>query len=133
VKIVATRSEIVAVLRLIGSKYPLCKTCASLIDKYVSVDTEIHVSKSPVKASVAVNAVDGTLELNIKSITLLGCGLFGVPRVIAAQYLMKAVNGFPPFKAVKVNGNVRLSYPGVTVNDVVCVGLLTLDVGVNGR
>lgn len=76
----------------------------------------ITVKAKGVTAELELRAVvlpDGSLELDMEQVKAAGLGLFGVPRKIVGDLIVKQAKNFPQIIVVKNDrGNLQLSIPG---------------------
>lgn len=84
-------------LRFEGNAYIATKA------KGVTASLELRVAPQP----------DGSLELDMEAVKVAGLGLFGVPRKIVGDLVVKQAKNFPQIIVVKNDrGNLQLSIPG---------------------
>lgn len=125
--IIATKDDLVADIALLGNSYPIAATVANMIDQYVTITNLINVDKKiaifPIKMSVDVYTspeMDGSVEINIKNVSVFGSSLFGIARVAAAKFMIKTINGYSFMKAFKnKRGNITFNMPGMSFKSIV--------------
>ena len=112
------KPEFVAFLQMLGFDYQ-----STVIQKCVTVDNAVSITKGPVKLRIDVSASDGSLILNIVQATVLGVGLFGSVRVIAGNLVLRMM---APYKSLlksfkNAQGNISIVLTGLSVVSASCV------------